>query len=151
MPRKAVAAATMAVGKKGGGKHWTDAEVEKRKRAAESLTRATVTITCPTWLPKDARAVWDKSIADAAELELLDNLDSNQLAAYCITVAEYQYYAQKSGKDIDESRFMLALSKELLAYADKLGFTPQARARLAQKRAAKALAEDNFGKAFDEK
>ena len=45
---------------------------------------------------------------------------------------------------------MLALGKEMLSYADKLGFTPQARARLAQRRAAKELDEDKFGAEFDQ-
>ncbi len=39
MPTKTVSVETMGVGRKGGGKHWTDAEVAARQAAADKLKR----------------------------------------------------------------------------------------------------------------
>ena len=55
MPTKTVAAATMQVGKKGRGKHWTKAQVETRQKVADGLTREDASpVVAPDWLSKDA-------------------------------------------------------------------------------------------------
>jgi phage terminase small subunit len=115
--KQAVAAATMQVGKKGKGKHWTKAQVDARQSAAEGLTREKPSkVTPPDWLSKDALEVWRRKLQEVAGLkaseELLDVLDREMLAVYCDAYVQYQETAQN---------------------ADKLGFNPSARARLVKK------------------
>ena len=54
MRSKIVAAETMEVGKKGGGKHWTAAQVAARKKAAEKVRRKKVQLIAPDWLSSGA-------------------------------------------------------------------------------------------------
>ena len=66
------------------------------------------------------------------EISLFDNVDNRILADYCRYQALLEEELERnfpSGKEIDR------LGKLTLAYAEKLGLTPTARARLAVKRA----------------
>ena len=136
MSKAVVAASKMGVGLDGKGRHWTQAEVNARQAATESLTRNSKSVLrCPNWLSAEARAVWNRVKKQAAAFDLLDELDVDMLAIYCDVVAKYQ-------ETRDPSWARLASS-----YADKLGLTPSARARLAQKRAVGVV--DEFGDEFD--
>lgn len=155
MPTKAVAAETMEVGKKGGGKHWTADEVAARKAAANSLKRQEVNITAPDYLTSGALFVWNRVMNDTKQIELLDNLDVDILAMYCDVVDKYQTLSTilSSGKvesavDSDAMKMLQGWSRIISSCADKLGFTPGARARLIKKRAADAP-KDKFGATFD--
>lgn len=136
MSKAQVAASKMEVGSKGSGRHWTRAEVEARQAAASELKRDTsAMLRCPSWLTAEARKVWTRVKKQAASFDLLDELDIDMLAIYCDVVAKYQ-------ETRDPSWARLASS-----YADKLGLTPSARARLAQRRAVEVV--DEFGDEFD--
>ena len=157
MPTNHVSADKLSVGGKAGGKHWTRAEVESRKRAADGMQRKTrVTLRMPNWLSPEAQAVWKRVRRQTAGLDLLDNLDVEMLAVYCDAVANYQIVT--SGLVIRDDEGLPAASAEAIkaaqawarivaAYADKLGFTPAARARLVKRKADEI--QDDFGEEFD--
>jgi len=172
MPTKAVSVETMEVGKKGTGKHWTADEVAARRAAAAKLKRDKVNITATEWLSSGALLAWKRIVDDADELgngELLDNLDIDMLANYCDTIDKIQTLnkniagmrARTFGDDVDlkliiqwvetidgETKILQAWYRIVAMYADKLGFTPQARARLIKKMAEDPK-RDKFGKEFD--
>lgn len=146
----------MAVGKKSGGKHWTKAEVEARRAAAEKLQPAgRVTLRMPAWLSEDARKVWARVRRETRDLELLINLDAEMLAIYCDAVANYQKLSKgmvitdEDGKQIarkDVIKAAQSWARIVASYADKLGLSPAARARLAKKIAEEET--DPFGEEF---
>ena len=140
----------MEVGKKGKGKHWTQAEVEARQRAAEALKREEpVKLTPPPWLGKEAKAIWAKKLKEAEGVDLLDVLDEESLAVYCDSIVQYRKIsAQKKALTIESHKVMQAYSRIISQYSDKLGFNPSARARLIKKRAEKKP-KDQFGEDFD--
>lgn len=153
MPRKAVSAKTMRVGRKGGGKHWTQKEIESRAVAAEKFERKDdAKIQPPVWLSKDARIIWAKKISEIqglnADSELLDALDSEILALFCNAVVQYQKIAKKKRTSIDDHKLMQTYMLRILAYSERLGFTPGARARLI-KAHSEEPPEDEFGEKFD--
>lgn len=152
MPTKAVVAENMGTGRKGGGKHWTDAEVAARQKAAEAVKRRdSATLKAPGWLNKRAGAIWKEKIAQVNGLnaanDLLDVLDTETLALYCHAVAEYETMAAAKNKTIDDVKAMQSWMRLIGSYAEKLGFNPSARARLVKKLAGEGN-EDPFGK-FD--
>lgn len=128
-----VSADRMQVGHKGGGKHWTKREVAKRQAAAQKTQRkGPIKLTAPEWLKSDLTAyrIWRQVVKDAQEIELLDNLDANTLATYCkLEAAKEQAATEGDVKQFDK------LAKTALLYAKSLGLTPEARARLAKRRA----------------
>lgn len=136
MSKAHIAASKMEVGSKGSGRHWTKAEVEARQAATEQLKRDTsAVLRCPSWLTPEARKVWNRVKKQAAEFDLLDELDIDMLAIYCDAVIKYQETGEQSWARI------------VASYADRLGLTPAARVRLAQKRAVETV--DEFGDEFD--
>ena len=152
MATRTVTAEVMDVGRKGGGKHWTAAEVAARQAAAEKLKRKKESqLTPPTWLGKEARKIWDGKIKQVNGLkaanELLDVLDTELLAVFCDATVRYQDCAQIAKKTPEDIKELQAWSRIVKDYAEKLGFTPSARARLVKKIAEKT--EDDFGSKFD--
>lgn len=149
MPTKAVSVATMEVGKKGRGKHWTVAEISARRDAAEMLKRdEAIKLKAPGWLGRDAKAIWAKKLKEAGGVELLDVLDEESLAVYCDSVVKYKKLSERSILTIESHKVMQAYSRIIAQYAEKLGFNPSARARLIKKRAEKTP-KDHFGEDFD--
>ncbi len=125
----------MAVGCKGGGKHWTRREVESRARAAQSVTRRNpVKIKPPQWVKDDPATyrIWQKIVRDLRDVELLDNLDSLALATFCCLEAAKERAVQESDINLFDK-----LSRTSLTYANALGLTAKGRASLAKKRAEK--------------
>lgn len=121
-------------------KHWTNQEKESRARAEQSLKRtARVTLRMPAWLGEDARKVWNGVKRKLRGIDLLDNLDADLLAIYCDAVAHYQTVSRKIHADaaLDDELVKQAQAWARLAsaYAEKLGLSPNSRARLAKKRA----------------
>lgn len=148
MPTNHVSAEKMDPGGKSGGKHWTKAEVESRKAAAEMVKRkAPVVLRAPKWLSREAKKVWNQVKKEVADLDLLDNLDTHTLAVYCDAVIKYQDLSQKEILSDDDVKLMQSWARIIAGYADKLGFTPAARARLVKKKADEIL--DEFGQEFD--
>ncbi len=141
MPTQVVSARAMKVGKKNkGGKHWTAKELAAREEAAKAFERADdAKIKPPVWLSEDAREIWDKKIAEIAGLnggaDLLDALDSENLALYCDAIVHYKRIASRKKISVEHHRVMQTYMARILGYSEKLGFTPGARARLIKKRA----------------
>ena len=153
MRSKPVSAETMEIGKKGGGKHWTDAEVSARKKAAQALKRKRVDLIAPEHLSSGALYIWTRRVSEAAEFGLLDNLDVGELATYCDLENQYQILSKRiNDPDIestdDDVKLLLSISRHKSNIAEHLGFTPSSRARLAKKLADRELA-DKFGDKFD--
>lgn len=137
----------MDVGVKGGGKHWTKKEVEARTAAAQKTKRKKkVNLRMPDWLDEDAQRVWKKTIRDMKGLDILDKVDEDVLATYCDAVVRYREAAQKVADDgyttfsaqggLMVSPYVKAAqsyARIMMHYADKLGLTPNSRARLAKK------------------
>lgn len=120
------------------GKHYTIAEMEKRKAAADKMTRAIVKLKMPAFLKERACApalkIWKEITKEGLEIGLFDNVDSRILADFCRYQALLEEELERSfpnEKKIDR------LGKLALSYAEKLGLTPTARARLAVKQANK--------------
>jgi P27 family predicted phage terminase small subunit len=152
MPTNVVSIHKMGVGEKGGGKHWTQAEVDARRRAAERLQRQNrPKLKCPAWLKNDrpAYAIWSKLLKDAKAFDLLDLLDANTLATYCkleaektqiiMTMIDMDATPLEKRKDghatvrVALTEDLERISKTSLAHAEKLGLTPNSRARLAKR------------------
>lgn len=152
MPTKAVSAETMGVGKKNGGKHWTEAEVAARQQAAEKLKRKKpASLVPPDWLSDEAREVWEQKLKQVKGLKaanaLLDVLDTEMLAVYCDAYVQYNQTAKKTIKTTDDVKELQAWSRIIGSYAEKLGFNPSARARLVKKIADEKPSK--FGSRFD--
>jgi phage terminase small subunit len=137
MSKPQVTADKMEVGNKGGGRHWTRAEIEARQAAADSMkSDGKVNLKCPSWLSAEARKVWNRVKRQTAGWEMLEEADADMLAIYCDAVIKYQETGSPTW------------ARLVAQYADRLGLTPAARAKLAQKKAEEAL--DEFGAEFDE-
>ena len=137
MPTPAFSAKVISFNRQNGiGKHRTAAEIKAREAAAEKLTRKEVKLKVPAFLKTRACApalkIWKEVVKEGMDISLFDNVDNRILADYCRYQALLEEELERnfpSGKEIDR------LGKLTLAYAEKLGLTPTARARLAVKRA----------------
>lgn len=137
MPTPALSAKVMMFNRQNGiGKHRTAAEMKARQDAAEKLTRKEVKLKVPAFLKTRACApalkIWKEVVKEGLEISLFDNVDARVLADFCRYQALLEEELEKTfpnGKNIDR------LGKLALSYAEKLGLTPTARARLAVKRA----------------
>ncbi|AZS17401.1 phage terminase small subunit P27 family [Paenibacillus lutimineralis] len=139
----------MRVGKKGGGKHWTEKEVKDREAAAQKFERKEKKkLKVPAWLNDSARKVWRKTVKDMEEFDVLDKVDEDVLGTYCDAVAKYQEandlidkhgYTEVNmqGNRVVSAHVKLAQSyaRIILSYSNKLGLNAEARARLAKKMA----------------
>ena len=148
-------------------KHLTQAERDARVAAEESVKpkRDKVKLKMPKSLSKQAAAYWRTILKRMEGVEILDDLDSEMLGAYCSMLAELdvlrgllnRLLADAAEKDAAElgTGFTDSLGKLfdkvtkreslLHTYADKLGLTPQGRARLAQRRASgEGLPDDDL-------
>lgn len=138
----------MQIGHKGGGKHWTAAEVAAREAAAESMKRRDAKkIEPPDWLSSAAKKLWSKKLKELEGVDLLDALDAESMAAYCDAVVSCADLARKKNPSIDDHKAKQAYMRIIAQFADKLGFTPAARVRLIKKRAEEK--RDAFGADFD--
>ena len=125
--------------------HLTNAEKEERAAREELFERDEVSLVMPDYLADDdvARKFWEKICADAEEFKIFDNLDCDVLGTYCsimsrVVMLRRKYWSAVKGHRKNSE--ILGISKELrfqeslqLNYAGKLGLTPEARMRLAQK------------------
>ena len=146
-------------------KHLTKAEIQARQAAeAAVMPDRPAALKVPRSLNKDpvAQRYW-KSILERMEgLAILDDLDSEMLAIYCSALSRRDalnalcrsLVSEMAKADGNEKKLELANKldslmakvqaheKLLLSYADKMGMTPEARARLARKRAAQEAEAD---------
>lgn len=125
--------------------HLTNEEKEMREASENLFSREGVELVMPEYLQEDAVAqkFWEQICADAEEFKLFDNLDCDVLGTYCSIMSRVVMLRRKYWSAIKGHRKnteILSISKELrfqeslqLNYAGKLGLTPEARMRLAQK------------------
>lgn len=125
--------------------HLTNEEKEERERREEHFRRDEVLLQIPEYLNDDpvGMDIWCKVCRDAEEFEIFDNLDCDTLGTYCsilsrVIALRRKYWSAVKGHR--KNTEILSISKELrfqeslqLTYAGKLGLTPEARVRLAQK------------------
>ena len=73
-------------------KHWTNAEKERRERAEQGLQRETVRLIEPKRVKADAVAhgYWKITLKRMKGLELLDDVDIDMLAGYCIACSQVE-------------------------------------------------------------
>lgn len=45
---------------------------------------------CPSWLPKEARAVWRRTVSQLSEMGVASETDTDLLATYCMAVVTFQ-------------------------------------------------------------
>ena len=152
-------------------KHLTYAEKTARADAESSLGLGrdnTEMLRVPKDLRGSAKTYWNNIVERCKDVYLIGELDQEMLAVYCQMLARRDKLNRlcekllKASLKLDsetESSEMTdkldglvkqvsALERNLMTYADKLGFTPQSRVRLAQKRAAAATVDveaDFFG------
>lgn len=125
------------------GKHYTKTEIEKRQNAEEKIKRAEVVLKTPAFLKEKSCAaalkIWKEIIKEGKEIELFDNVDARILANFC----RYQaLFEDEAVKIFPDKKKLDMYGKQALSYAEKLGLTPTARARLVVKRA-NALNDDD--------
>ncbi len=126
-------------------KHLTKAELEARQKAEAGLTKAKrVYLKAPKWLSKQARQIFQDTKKRLKGLDLLEPADIDLLANYADAQARYQEGVKHINlqSDTKEINAVQAWSRIALAYADKLGFSQTARARLARRRAQEEPLDD---------
>lgn len=126
------------------GKHYTAAEIEQRKEAEEKLKRKAVKLKAPGFLKEKSCAaaykIWKELVKEGLEIELFDNVDARILANFC----RYQaLFEEEAARFYPDRKKLDAFGKQALSYAEKLGLTPTARARLVIKRASAAANDEN--------
>ena len=147
-------------------KHRTKAELEARAEAESSVTPdrgGHVDLAKPVKGCTGAAATyWKNIVARLDGVLLLDDLDREALGSYCQMLARRDglnrlcdkllaaavkedvgaMNAEATNKLDALAAKLATLERNIMAYADKLGFTPQSRVRLAQKRAAAAMDDE---------
>lgn len=151
-------------------KHLTKAEMSARSEAEASvMPDREVDFTKPIkGVTGTAATYWRRIVQRLDGLSLLDELDKEAFGIYCQKLARrdrlqalcdrlLKNAAKADASDDDTAgtdkldglmRKLDALERDILSYADKLGFTPQARVRLAQKRAAAAAVDQEESDLF---
>lgn len=133
-------------------KHLTKAEIDARS-ALESTAMPSRTPKKPKLIIQDKAAGkhWSRILKAMDGLEIIDVLDTDVLAIYCAKLSrrdelQAQYLVQRehyaANPDSTTLKLMVSISSELqsierdlLAYASKLGLTPESRVRLAKRMA----------------
>lgn len=150
-------------------KHLTKAEAEARAEAEASVLpdrgREADLVKPVKGCTGTAATYWRAIVKRLDGVALLDDLDREALGIYCQMLARRdrlnrlcERLLAAACKDdgsgmtteatdkLDSLTAKLAsLERNIMAYADKLGFTPQSRVRLAQKRAAAAADDADAG------
>ncbi len=113
-------------------------KIANRRAAEAALFRPKVTLRCPPDVKENlvAHQYWKNTIKRMKGISLLDDLDTDILAAYCLQSARRDLLA----KLVDEGKMHLlgklqSQERLILSYAGKLGLTAESRVRLAKKKA----------------
>lgn len=154
-----VRAFEMKVGAKGGGKHWTKAQIEARAAAEAKIMAPGAMPSMPHWLNSQAKAVWEKTVKALQDMNILDRADAEILAAYCDATVRAKNLARK----IDEEGYLMESPQGVkanplvsvhqnylriqMSHAEKLGISAAARAKLAR-REGKEKEKDPNGELF---
>jgi P27 family predicted phage terminase small subunit len=125
-------------------KHMSKAERVARQTVEITLQHKRVRLPAPDWLSVEARQIFESTKRQLRGLQLLDNVDANLLALYADAVARYQsaVKALKDDSDPKEITAAQSWSRLALSFAEKLGISISARARLAKKAAEQTPPDD---------
>ena len=143
-------------------KHQTKAELQARQAAEAAI------LPDRAGCPKPPRTLHKDPVAKRYWKSILDDLDGEMLAVYCAALSRRDslhtlcrtLMAEMEQTEAPGERLELvnkldtilsklqAHEKILLSFADKLGMTPEARVRLARRRAAQAVQLDPDGDLF---
>lgn len=119
--------------------HRSNAELAIRQQAQAAVVREKVTLRPPDRVKNDlvAYKYWKKTLKRMDGVDLLDDLDTDMLAAYCVQSSMrdklYDMYATVPAEET--LMRMQAQERLILQYATRLGLTAESRARLAKKKA----------------
>ena len=119
-------------------KHLTKLERESRQAAEVALeSKRAVRLTPPEWLSDEARKIFKTTRQRLRDFDLLEPVDIDILALYADALARYQSGVKTltEGSSPKEIQAVQAWSRMAMTYADKLGFSQTARARLARRKA----------------
>ncbi len=142
-------------------KHLTKQERQAKLDAQESVMPSRdggPDLKPPKGMKGAAATYWKQILKRCEDVLLIDDLDREMLAVYCQMLVRRDKLNKLCEKLLKEAlkadasdetteatdkldgliKQVAALERNLMSYADKLGFTPQSRVRLAQKRAAAA-------------
>ena len=98
----------------------------------------------PAWLPAAAAPIWREVIRDLCAARVpLQAIDGHAIAMYVGLLA-----AAKDAAASKDAKLLARLSRDAIAWANQLGATPAARARLGLKPPAEAAPSDPWD-AFD--
>jgi phage terminase small subunit len=125
-------------------KHLTKAELTARKGAEGGLRRARrAVLHVPKWLGIEARKIFQATRRRLRGLEILDPADADLLALYSDAVWRYRELIEAAHPaDTKEIAAAQAWSRLALSYAEKLGISASARARLARRKTEAAPPDD---------
>ena len=133
-------------------KHMTKAERDARE-SQEGSALPTRKIKKPALLKTDKTASrhWARIVKDMQGLDILDALDADALGIYCAKLArrddlQASYLETRTRYEEENELSVLktmvklsaelqAVERDLLAYASKLGLTPESRIRFAKRQA----------------
>jgi P27 family predicted phage terminase small subunit len=125
--------------------HLTKNQISARKRAEAGLqTGKRAYLRAPSWLSEDARQVFGETKRRLKEYELLEAADIDLLAMYADMVVRYREGVKRLSAESEpkEITAVQAWGRMAMTYADKLGFSQTARARLARRRAQETPPDD---------
>ncbi len=125
-------------------KHLTKAELAARKGAESGLKREKrVVLHVPKWLGAEARKIFQATRRRLRGLEILDPADADLLALYSDAIYRYRELINAAHPaDTKEITAAQAWSRLALSYAEKLGISASARARLARRKAEQPPPDD---------
>ena len=125
-------------------KHYTAEEKNRRSAEEKVFSRPKVNLRAPASVKADpaAEAYWKKLIKAMKGISLLDDVDAEMLGRYCLLSARLDLLNDNLRKGLNQGfcddeilKRIEATERNLLSYAQKLGLTPDGRARLAKKKA----------------
>lgn len=126
-------------------KHLTKNELSARRAAEQGLEHGKrAYMRAPVWLSDEARDVFKLTVKRLRGFDLLEQADIDMLAMYADAVARYQAGVKllTAESDTKEITAVQAWSRIAMTYADKLGFSQTARARLARRKAVETPPDD---------
>lgn len=129
-------------------KHLTKTEKAERIAAENKITRSgNVRLAEPKAVRDDpeAHAYWNSIKKRLKGINLLDDVDSDMLGIYCQLLARRDRMLGDDKMSKFELQLIQAQERLIAMYAEKLGLTPNGRARLTKKEAEKPK-ENKFEK-----
>lgn len=125
-------------------KHYTAREKARRAAEEQAFRRPKVKLKMPAYVKEDpaAQAYWKQLLKAMNGISLLDDVDVEMLGRYCQLQSRLDtlndLLSAKLANNLYDDELLKrieAAERNLLSYAQKLGLTPDGRARLAKRKA----------------